>query len=884
MAISSVSQDTGLLNGELEREESLTLLNTALVGESLFMLFSIMATGAALGLYFSISPMPLFLSGVALPIAACCARIFNDPYYEDPAKREQYRAEISRIGLEAFIEKHGWEKLERYGFCFAGSSPLITKEAYTKAFFESPRPVDSPLIWRGFERDLFLEESFEHLADLLLDHVSALIADGRLWSVLECGVFAGRKTRLVEGLSKYLRQADGYDILAIWTRLDGQGLVPKAFPLSAWAQRNCTMVDLFEKDIKEQKAQLRADYLAARAQLKEVAEQARGKILSQKEPGHHALRQISDQLQEDCCLLESDYMHNLEKITEEEKRLRMVVNGEFEAEKRAFNLYFTFDTCRLEELITMFGVGTIEKSQRTFGFPSISELSQKFMSEIDPPLWICLEKGWLNRPAQERAEKLILCASANPWDIAEQPAAVRALDLGLFQDRAPLLERLGQIDPLRDPIRLLRCYHTLHQRDLVPKQWKGYAWLESLGPQFEARREYFEGSADDPFLKMQQEHWHREVLEKIYDVEDPTTFQNDQMEMSLQEFVLCYGWDCIAQLCLEVFAERFFSEYPSAQEQLKTGLLWPLAAAYPFSETQKKAIESALLENVAVALDLGDVQQALDMGLFPERSTLVEAIDALDPKEYRALLVQIWPWIKGNGFVGDLLRQIAPWFDCAAQGILDEPSFARAYQAYIAECDWKHQSLMQWAEHYGAAPFVKRVMQESALIDRWEREDALWSFDRWNWILFEKGLLSEAHVHRWMHAWIVRHQTFREKILSPDFAKAFRLSLFSEDDLKEVARSFHHPSTFFSAAELISALDWIAVLQITFSAEEKLLYNWAKDHRAWQDPALLERAFAAYKKQIGWSAHSGFGFDSESKRINNADSERLLHKVFHRRS
>lgn len=876
-SVTNLDSDLVEMPGE---EKPPSLLKTALVGESLLMLFSCIALGACASIYFSTTPLSLFLGGLLLPIAACFAIIFNDPYYEDPVKREKYRAEISTLGLEAFIEKHGWERLERYGFCFSGSSPLITKETYTEAFFEAPRVIDSPLIWRGLEHDLFLDKSFDDLADLLLGHVSQLINDGRFWIAYKRGLFKMRKNELLARLSKHLRTAEGYDILAIWTRLDREGLVPAAFPLKLWAQQNCAAVETFELSAKRQKDELRLTYLESRAALKEEAERVRQELLREKEPDMHQLREIAKNLDQDLTQLDENYTQNLEKIKAQEQQLRAAVCTEFETKKEPFGLYFTFDTCSLGELIQRFGFAAIKQSRLEFNFPTETEWSDKFISEPNPPLWISLEKKMLDARGRLKAENMLLEAIGDPWDIVDKPAVLRAVDLGLFKDKSQLKNILSAIDPLRDPLRILRCYGALHQRALVPSQWEKYPWLSQLGPQFEARRKYFEASDEDSFLKMQQERWQREVLEMIYDVEDQTKFQSDLEQMPLREFVLCYGWDCILQLCLEDFSRRFLAECPSVKKQLASGLLWPLVERGLLDDSQKKELELALTEEVAKGLKTGDVQQAFRIGLFADPRRLRGAIDHLDPKQERTLLVRVWPWLRGNGLVGENLREISNWFDQAAEGVADEKGFAQAYQDYLSEREWREESLAQWAKRHGGKLFLKRMMQDHSLVDRWEREDPLWSSDRWNWIFLERGLLSDEHVRRWMRAWIHRHPTFREKVLSQDFARALSMALFSDEDLKLIAASFHHPSTFAFARDLIRGLDAIADLQIAFSPEEKLLYNWAKDHRSWRDEEALEREFTAYKKQIGWRGNCGFGFESETKCIETQQGKGLFQKVF----
>jgi len=864
-------------------EESLTLLKTARVGESLLLLFSAVGLCTFAGLFFASSPLPLFLAGALLPIATCLAVIFNDPYYEDPLKRELYREEIRDIGLEAFIQKHGWEQLERYGFCFSGSSPLITKEGYTEAFFDAPRSIESPLLWRGLEHDLFLKGSLDRLADLLISDVQLLLRDGRFWKAESHGVFALRKEQVSAEISKYLRHAAGYDILALWTRLEKADLVPLAFPLASWAKQSCAKVEAFELQAKIQKEELRKDYLETKAGLRENADRKRAEILLEKEPDMHELRAVAEEFEKTLEWLEQNHRENIEHIISKENELRAEVRADFEGAKAQFGLYFTFDEHTLYELIEMFGLPAIELSRAEFGFPSPVDWSDKFIEETEPPLWISLEKGLLDARGEARAERMILEQLESPWDIAEKSLALRAFDAGLFKEKAPLLRLLGAIEPLRDPIRILKCYSALSRRSLVPIEWDVYPWLKELGPQFESRRKYFEAGNDDPFLQMQQERWHREVLEKIYHVEDQTKFQSDLELMPLKEFALRYGWDCITQLCLDAFASRFFSEYPHSKEQLASGLVWPLVEGGCFDQKQKAALEKELLDNVVKGLIRGDIQQALGLGLFTDRSALRSAIDKLDPKSDRDVLVQVWPWLKGNGLIGDFLREITHWFDLAARGHVDQNGFGKAYSIYLAERDWKEKSLANWAKLYGKEALLKRMMQERTLMDRWEREDPLWSSDHLNWTFFERGLLSDSHVHRWMTAWIKRHPTFREKILSPDFAKAFRLSLFSNDDLRVIAASFHHPSTFLFAKDLIKGLDWIADLQIAFSAEEKLLYNWAKVHRMCTPSEALEREFAAYKKQIGWKFDSGFGFDTESKSIEVEEGEGLLDKVFRKK-
>lgn len=881
MAVSHVNQESDSSELYFESQPP-ALFKTAFVGESLLILFSTVAIGAFAALCIASSPLPLFLASAALPVAACFAIIFNDPYYEDPLKREHYGAEISRLGLEAFIEKHGWERLERYGFCFSGRSPLITKEAYTKAFFDEPRSVDSSLIWRGLERNLFLDESLDALAEVLLNHISELIDDGRIWTAHRCGVFNHRKDALVRGLSKFMRCAEGYDILAIWTHLSRGDLVPEDFPLAPWAKRNCGVIDAFESRAKLQREQLRKAYLESKAQLEESAEAQRGDILCEKEPDLSQLRGVVETLERDLKLLHENYMRDLGIIAGEEATLRSAMQAEFESEKAAFDLYFSFDSLCLQELIEIFGIDGIERSRLESNFPSESEWSEKFITESDPPLWVSLEKGLLDAKGRARAEALIVERLEGPWDIAEKSAVLRAIDLGIFEDKTALRDLLSTIEPMHDPLRLLHCYSSLQRRSLIPHAWSAYPWLAELGPQFVERSHYFDVGYEDPFLQMQQERWHRDVLEMIYGVVDQVRFQSDLQEMPLKGFVDRYGWDCITQLCLDAFAKRFFIEFSLEKEQLASGLLWPLVESGVFSEAQKEALESALLDNLPRSIEGGDVQQALAYGLFEERSALREAIDAIDPREERALLIAAWPWLRVNGLLGENLHAISSWFDRSARSASFETGFEEAYATYQAQRDWREKTLVEWGELYGKEQLLSRVMQERSLIDRWEREDPLWSSDQWNWILFERGLLSDAHVRRWMQAWIERHPTFREKVLSPDFAKAFRLALFSEEDLKVIAASFHHPSTFLIAEEFVQGLDWISDLQITFTPEEKLLYTWIKNHQSWYNSQALERAFADYKREIGWRGSAGFDFELENKDFSTAEGEGLFKKIFMR--
>lgn len=876
-------------------DEPLSLWKTAAVGESLLLMANTLSVGACMGIGIATcfhSPLILFAAATTLPIVYCLSIIFNDPYYEDPRKREQYRSDILAIGLEKFIEKHGWEKLDQYGFLLKGSSPLITPEAYAEAFFQTPRASDSSLLWEGLERGLFLKSDYPKIEKLILPDVRRLIHSEKIWKAIDAGLFSSNRDQLRQELSQFFRRADGFELLLIWRRLRDAGLVPQAFPCANWAESKCFSVEIFMQKAEEKRRRLKRSFAQDCEVFKSIAEQDRESVFRGRlnliksisvtnAPEHLLLQSIERKLHSRIKSAKAEFERALEQIDQSEREERAQIAASYSKSQREHPFYFSFERLSLQAFIDQFGIQKIDHMRASCNFPSIRDWSERFIEESNPPIVMSLERGYLNERAKRHLEAYLLERFSNPWELFESCEFKKALEAQLFSKEV-LIERASKMEPMEDPLRLLRIAFILDKHDLCPADWQiKFPWIKKLSGHFHSQEQYFErrkmAVGSDFFLEEQQQRWHREVLRSISGSLDPYAFEKDLDELSLDAFISKYGWDFIEEHCLSSVRDHFFSNCKMPEDQMKSPIFWTLAQLEALSKEQKHSASAYLLKEFPLALESGLISRAIESDLFDERTAFQEALSEIDPREQRDALIQLWPKIKERGLIPDSLSSLASWFDHSKKRTLEE--FEESYLDYSLRRKWKSAPLFELFDRYGIDAFVDWGLNDPDLIFRLEQEDPTWSHDTWNWKLLEKGLLPAQKRDEWMSSWLKRHPTFREKIVLPEFWKAFNEGLFSKQHLDLIANSLHHPTTFLFASEWIEHLDEIAELPLVFNPEEKLLYNWLKNHQSRQGGALLDREFAAYKQQIGWIGEGDFEVGLEKKEFIEERSH-PLRKIF----